>query len=63
MDLGALGFGLIYTPVSGQPGFVADAGAPVQYAFLSDADIPEPGSFALVASAAVALAFLRRHRG
>ena len=39
--------GLTYTPVAGQPGFVAGAGGPVTYVIQSDT-VPEPVSFGLV---------------
>jgi hypothetical protein len=33
---------VIYTPVAGQPGFVAGAGAPVVYDLISDVPVPAP---------------------
>jgi hypothetical protein len=33
---------VIYTPVAGQPGFVAGAGAPVDYDLISDVAVPAP---------------------
>jgi hypothetical protein len=51
--------GAYYTPVAGQPGFVAGAAAPVTYHFISD--VPEPGSIILLGSG-VALLFVRRLR-
>jgi hypothetical protein len=63
VSIGAAGFGLIYTPTAGQPGFVGGATVPVQYTFISDAAaVPEPSSFVPVAlSAGIgAMIFLRR---
>jgi hypothetical protein len=41
--------GAIYTPLAGQPGFVAGAAAPVQYDFVSDGTlVPEPGTWGLM---------------
>jgi hypothetical protein len=53
--------GAIYTPLAGQPGFVAGAGAPVVYNLISD--VPEPGAWALMLlGVGVAGAALRRRR-
>jgi hypothetical protein len=41
--------GITYTPVAGQPGFVAGAGGPVTYVITSDSPVPEPCSLTLLA--------------
>ncbi len=50
--------GAVYTPVLGQPGFVAGAAGPVTYTFVSDGTfpVPEPASIALFALGAVGVA-------
>jgi PEP-CTERM motif len=52
----------IYTPIAGQPGFVAGAAGPVTYVLISDA--PEPASLGifLVGLAGLGLAWNRRHQ-
>ena len=45
---------VLYTPTTGQPGFVADASAPVEYLFISD--VPEPATLLLVSPALIGLA-------
>jgi PEP-CTERM motif len=42
--------GAVYTPLAGQPGFVAGASAPVEYIFVSDGvfSVPEPATWALM---------------
>jgi hypothetical protein len=63
VSLGALGNGAVYTPTSGQPGFVAGAPVPIVYTFISDgAAAPEPGSFLLVLPAAALVAMYRRRK-
>jgi hypothetical protein len=53
--------GLTYTPVAGQPGFVAGAAGPVTYVIISDSLVPEPCSLTLLAiGAACGLASCRR---
>jgi hypothetical protein len=54
-------FGFVYTPIAGQPGFVAGAGGPVIYTFISDA-VPEPASIIITSSGLVLLFLLRRWR-
>jgi hypothetical protein len=58
------GFGFVYTPIAGQPGFVAGAAGPVIYTFISDAvsQVPEPASIIITSSALVLLFLLRRWR-
>jgi hypothetical protein len=46
VSLGTGDFGAIYTPVAGQPGFVAGASVPVSYTFISDS-VPEPATWVL----------------
>jgi hypothetical protein len=53
--------GLTYTPVAGQPGFVAGAAGPVTYVIRSDSPVPEPCSLTLLALGSVCgLASCRR---
>jgi len=51
--------GVTYTPIAGQPGFVAGAAGPVTYVFLSDGQIPEPSSLLLLGSGATVLLYSR----
>jgi len=55
----------LYTPVVGEPGFVAGADGPVHYVLISD-NIPEPTSLAILGAGLAALglgtAFRRGHR-
>jgi len=65
VSLGPLGSGLIYTPSIDQPGSVSRIQKiPVQYTFISDAQVPEPSSFFLLAigGAFAALISLRRRK-
>jgi hypothetical protein len=52
--------GAVYTPVAGQPGFVAGAAGPVTYTFISDT--PEPATLTLLGSGLIALAGTFRKR-
>jgi hypothetical protein len=56
--------GFTYTPIAGEPGFVAGAGGPVTYVIRSDDErtVPEPATLSLLA-AGVAVACWRSRRG
>ena len=50
--------GFTYTPIAGQPGFVAGAAGPVTYVIMSDVggnQVPEPTSLSLVGTAILAM--------
>jgi hypothetical protein len=59
-NVSAINEGAIYTPLAGQPGFVAGASAPVTYKFLSE--IPEPATLPLLGSGLIGLAVVLRKR-
>jgi len=50
--------GIVYSPSPGQPGFVAGAGGPVTYVFISDT--PEPSSIVLIVTGGAALLLRKR---
>lgn len=52
----------LYTPTAGQPGFVAGAGGPVNYRFISDSFVPEPSSFVLFGTGLAGVAGVLRRR-
>ena len=55
--------GMIYTPIAGQPGFVAGAEGPVTWVLASDSSVPEPSTIVLFGTGLGALlVFHRRTR-
>jgi hypothetical protein len=57
------GFGAIYIPTAGQPGFIASAAGPVAYTFISDTPEPATWMFALAGASLIAIRKLRISRG
>jgi hypothetical protein len=51
---------LIYTPTTGEPGFVSGAAGPVIYDFISDSSVPEPASLTIFGAGLALLVGLRR---
>jgi len=61
MEIGPEGDnGLTYTPVAGQPGFVAGADGPVTYVLASDSPVPEPSTIVLFGTGMAALLIIRK---
>jgi hypothetical protein len=54
--------GLTYTPLAGQPGFVAGSDGPVTYVLQSDSSVPEPSSILLLGTGLGALIVVCRNR-
>ncbi len=52
--------GFTYTPIAGQPGFVAGAAGPVTYVIISDSPVPEPSTLLLAAFSALPALWRRR---
>jgi PEP-CTERM motif len=54
--------GITYTPLAGQPGFVAGAAGPVTYVIVSDAAVPEPATLTLLGLGAAGFLLIHRRQ-
>jgi hypothetical protein len=54
--------GFSYTPIAGQPGFVAGAAFPVTYVIKSDTSVPEPASLVLLSSGLFGIGYIGHRR-
>jgi hypothetical protein len=62
VGFGKGGQGVSYTPVDGQPGFVALSAGPVTYNLASDSEVPEPATGLLLLAPLAAFALRRGKR-